>query len=118
MAITKVARTLLVSQSLAAGASVDATELNLSSALGADIYVKITNLGTAPTTVPFVQFYQGEATGIKRKKAPGYGDLVASSVSDPMCSYGPRCMFANVKITAGATQGCTVEVYAQELTNL
>ncbi|MRV72564.1 hypothetical protein GJ700_12685 [Duganella sp. FT92W] len=118
MAITKTARTLLSSQSLAAGASVNATELNLTSALGAEVFVKITNGSSAPTTAPTVTFYSGESTGTKRKKFVASGDTTNNSVNEPSCRFGPSTMYANVTITNGATNGITVEVYAQELTSL
>lgn len=118
MAITKTSRTLLASQSLAAGATVNATELNLSTAVGAEIYVRITNGSSAPTTPPSVTFYAGEATGVKRKKSVASGDTTASSVSDLSCTYGLRNMFANVTIINGATNAVTVEVYAQEATTV
>lgn len=115
---TKTARTLLTSQSLAAGATVNANELNLSTAYGSEIFVKLTNGASAPTTAPVVTFYVGEATGVKRKKATGQGDTVNSSVTDVSCRYALPNMFANVSITNGATNAITVEVYAQEATSI
>lgn len=118
MAVTKNARTLLTSQSLAANASVNATELNLTTALGAEVFVKLTNGGSAPTTAPTVTFYSGESSGTKRKKWQASGDTVNSSVNEPSCKYGPTTMYANVTITNGATNAITVEIYAQELSSL
>jgi hypothetical protein len=118
MAISKTSRTLYASASLAAGASINVTELNLSTAAGARVFVKITNGGTGPSTAPTVKFYSGEATGVKRELAASAGDLVAGSVTHHSCRYGLPDMFANVTITAGATQGCTVECYAQEASSL
>jgi len=118
MAITKTARTLLVSQALAAGATISSSELNLSTAAGADIFVKITNGATAPTTSPITTFFVGEATGVKRKRYTASGDTVANSVTDISCTYSLRNMFANVTITNGATNPITVEVYAQEATTV
>jgi hypothetical protein len=118
MAITKTARTLLTSQSLSAAASVNSSELDLSTKPGARIFVKITNSSSAPTTAPVVKFYSGEATGVKRLLFSISGDLVINSVTDLSCRYSLPDMFANVTITAGATNGCTVEVYAQEATTI
>lgn len=118
MAITKAARTLLPSQALAAGAVISATELNLSTAPGARIFVKITNGATAPTTAPSVTFHSGEATTVKRNLYTAAGDLVVNSVTHLSCRYSLPDMFANVTITAGATNGCTVEVFAQEASTL
>ena len=118
MAITKTARTLLVSQSLTAGASINATELNLSTAPGARVFVKITPNGTAPTTAPSVKFFSGEATGVKRDLYAASGDVSATVATHISCRYSLPDMFANVTITAGGTQGCTVEVFAQEATTV
>lgn len=118
MTITKTARTLLTSQSLAAATSVNSSELNLSTTAGARIFVKITNGSTAPTTAPTVTFYSGEATGVKRKLFTVTGDTINSSVFDFSCRYSLPDMFANVTILNGATNAITVEVYAQEATSL
>lgn len=112
MPATKVASTLLVSQSLAAGGTINAAELNLSTAYAGQIFVKLTNGATAPTTAPTVTFYTGEATGIKRVKFITTGDTTNSSINDRFCQYGLADMFANVTILNGATNPITVEIYA------
>ena len=116
MAATKTSRTLLASQALAAAASVNTAELNLSAAYGALATVKLTNGATAPTTPPVVKFYIGESTGTKRLYWQGYGDVVNGSVTDVVCEIPPSSMFLNVTVTNGATNAITVEAYAQELT--
>ena len=113
MALSKSSTTLLASQSLGAGASVNVTELDLTGKNAAHIFVKITNGSPAPTTPPTVIFYAGEASGVKREIARGAGDITASSVNHPNCRYSLANMFANVTITNGATNAITVEVYAQ-----
>lgn len=118
MPITKTARTLLVSQSLAAGAAINSSELNLSTAAGAEVFVRITNGATAPTTAPVATFFAGEATGVKRRRYTASGDTVANSVTDIPCTFSLHNMFANVTITNGATNPITVEVYAQEATTV
>jgi|WetSurMetagenome_2_1015567.scaffolds.fasta_scaffold668764_2 hypothetical protein len=119
MTATKTARTLLTSQSLAAATAVNASpELNLSTAYGALVAVKLTNGSTAPTTAPVVKFYVGESTGTKRLFYTASGDTVNSSVNDIVCEIPPSAMFVNVTITWGATTGGTVEAYAQELTSI
>ena len=118
MAAAKTAKTLLASQALAAAASVNATEWNMSTAYGGLAAVKLTNGGSAPTTVPVVKFYVGEATGIKRLLYTASGDTVASSVNDLVCEIPPGAMFVNIGVTNGATNAITVEAYAQELTTL
>lgn len=117
MAISKNQRTLLTSQSLGAAASVNATELNLSTAVGALVNVLLTNGGTAPTTAPVVKFYTGDATGKKYLFFQASGDTTNSSVNNIPCRFPKETMFANVTITNGATNAITVEVYAQEFTS-
>lgn len=118
MAATKTARTLLTSQALAAATAVTATELNLSTAYGAIVSVKLTNGATAPTTAPVVQFFTGESTGTKRLFYTASGDTVNSSVNSINCDIPADAMFVNVTITNGATNAITVEAYAQELTTI
>lgn len=119
MAITKTARTLRASASLAAAATANCTELNLSTAGGAIINVLLTNGGTAPTTAPTVKIYTGEASG--KKTALFYtatGDTVNSSVTPIVCRIPAQAMFVNVDIINGATNAITAEAYAQELTTV
>lgn len=118
MSATKTSRTLLASQALAAAASVNGTEWNLSTAYGGRLCVRLTNGASAPTTAPAVTFYTGEASGVKRKLYSAAGDTVANSVTDLSCEYGLADMFGNVTITGGATNGITVEAYGQEATGL
>jgi hypothetical protein len=119
MVATKTSCTLLTSQSLAAATSINATtELNLSTAYGALVTVKLTNGASAPTTAPTVTVYVGEATGVKRKFYQVAGDTVASSVNDFVCEIPAPGMFVNVTILNGATNAITVEAYAQELTTI
>ena len=99
MASTHTAKTLLTSQALAAGASVNATEWNLSTAYGGLAAVKLTNGGTAPTTAPVVKFYVGESTGTKRLYYQASGDIVNSSINDIICELPPGTMFANITLS-------------------
>lgn len=118
MASTHTSRTQLTSQALAATASVNGTEWNNSAAYGGIMNVRLTNGGTAPTTVPTVTFYTGDATGVKQKFYTASGDTVSNSVTDISCIFPMGSMFNNVTITWGATTGGTVEAYAQELTTI
>lgn len=115
---TKTARTLLSSQSLAGAASVNASELNLSTAYGALVAVRLTNGGTAPTTAPNVKFYAGHATGIKHLFYTASGDTVNNSVIDLIADYPLGAMFVNITITNGATNAITVEAFAQEASTI
>lgn len=116
MAATKTAKTLYASASLAAATSVNATEWNMTTAYGGIAAVKLTNGGTAPTTVPVVKFYVGESTGTKRLLYTASGDTTNSSVNDLVCEIPASAMFVNITVTNGATNAITVEAYGQELT--
>lgn len=118
MSATKTARTLYSSNSLAANASVNATEWDLRTAYGGLAAVKLTNGASGPTTAPVVKFYVGEATGTKRLLYTATGDTVNNSVTDLVCELPPATMYCNVTITNGATNAITVEAYGQELTAL
>lgn len=119
MAATKTPRTLLTSQSLAAGASVNTTELNLTTAYAGTVaFVRLTNGATAPTTAPTVTFYTGESTGTKRKRFIASGDTTNNSVNDIPFVTSQGDMFLNITITGGATNAITVESYAQEATTI
>ena len=118
MAASKTSKTLLTSQSLSAGSSVNATEWDTSTCYGGLAAVKLTNGGSAPTTAPVVKFYVGESTGTKRLLYQVSGDTVNSSVNDYVCDIPAGAMFVNVTITNGATNAITVEAYGQELTGI
>lgn len=118
MAATKAQKVLLASQSLAAAASVNTTEWNMSTAYGGRAFVRLTNGATAPTTAPTVKFFSGDATGKKYLLFTATGDTVANSVTDLSCEYGLADMFANATITNGATNAITVEAYGQEASAL
>ena len=118
MASTHTQRTLLTSQALSAGASVNATEWDLTTAYGGVAVVRLTNGGTAPTTAPTVSFYVGSATGVTRLLWQGSGNTTNSSVTDVPCVIPLGVMFVNITITWGATTGGTVEAYGQETTTI
>jgi hypothetical protein len=117
MAISKTARTLRASASVAAGATANCTELDLSAKSSAIINVLLTNGASAPTTAPVVNIYTGEATG--KKTVLFYtqsGDTANNSVKPVVCRIPKAAMFVNVDIIGGATNAITAEAYAQELT--
>lgn len=115
---TKTAKTLLSSQSLAAGTSVDITEWDMTGVYGGCIIIRITNGSSAPTTAPTMNFYSGHATGVKRLRDTRTGDTTNSSVRDFECAYELYHMFANATITNGATNAITVEAFGQEATTI
>lgn len=118
MSATKGQKVLLASQALAAGASVDVAEWNMTGAYGGSLIVRITNGASAPTTTPIIKFFSGDASGKKYDRYQAAGDTVNSSVIDRECEYGVQHMFANARITNGATNAITVEAYGQEASGL
>lgn len=118
MASTHTSRTLRASASLAAATAANGTEWNNSTAYGGMVVVRLTNGASAPTTVPTVVFYVGDATTVKRQFYTASGDTVNNSVTDIVCEIPAGAMFVNVTITNGATNAITAEAYAQELTTV
>jgi hypothetical protein len=118
MAATKTPRQLLASQTLAAGASVNVAEWNLSTAYGGKLCIRITNGSSPPASAPVVTFFSGDATGKKYKQYSAAGDVVASSQNDIYFTYGLEDMFANATIQNGGGNSITVEAYGQEATTI
>jgi hypothetical protein len=120
MAATKTQRQLIAAgSSIAANASLNASEWNLSTAYGGLLNVQLSLPGSAPTTVPTVSVYTGDATGKKYLFAKFSGSVTAGDY--PMnfpVELPPSAMFANVTITNGATNGITAEAFGQELTGI
>lgn len=119
MATTKNSRTMRASASLAASTTANCTELDLSTKYGVLINVLLTNGSSAPTTVPTVKIYTGEATGKKTVLLyTATGDTTNSSVTPVVCRIPASAMFVNIDIINGATNAITAEAYAQELTSI
>lgn len=119
MAASKTSKTLLTSQSLGAGASVNTTEWSMSTCYGGLAAVKLSLPGSAPTTVPVVTFYVGESTGTKRRLFSSAGSVTSGDYPiDIVCEIPPSAMFCNITILNGATNSITVESYGQELTSI
>jgi hypothetical protein len=118
MAASKTSRTLRASASLSAGATANCTEWDLQTAYGGLATVRLTNGASAPTTVPTVKVYVGEATGVKRLLSQQTGDTVNSSVTDIVVEIPWGAMFVNIDIINGATNAITADAYGQELTTI
>lgn len=118
MPATKTAKALLASQTKFANASVNTAEWNMSAAYGGLATVRLTNGASAPTTAPVVNFFVGEASGVKRLIYQAAGDTVTNSVNDIVFEIPAGAMYVNISITGGATNGITVEASGQELTGL
>ena len=118
MPSTKTSRTILASVSNAAGATVNGTELNLSTKYGALVCGKITNGGTGPTIGCDMVVYVGEATGTKREFSRQTAPTTNSLVTDFVVEIPPSAMFVNVTFTGNTGQAVTVECLAQELSTI
>jgi hypothetical protein len=119
MPATKTSRTLLTSQSLGAGATVNATEWNQTTAYGGLLCVRLSLPGSAPTTAPVVRFFVGEATGVKRLFYTATASTTAGDYPlDFVCELPQGTMFANATIVNGATNAINVDAFGQELTNI
>lgn len=118
MAATKTSKTLRASASLAAATAANTTEWSMATCYGGLAVVRLTNGGSAPTTAPVVEFFVGDATGVKRLFYKSTGDTTNSSVTDIVCELPAATMFCNITITNGATNAITAEAYGQELTTV
>jgi len=118
MAATKTSKTLRASASLAAATAANATEWSMTTCYGGLAVVRLTNGASAPTTAPVVEFFVGDATGVKRLFFKSTGDTTNSSVTDIVCELPAATMFCNITITNGATNAITAEAYGQELTTV
>lgn len=118
MPTTHTARTLRTSASLAASTAAVCTEWDNTTKYGGIVCVRLTNGAAAPTTAPQVQFFTGEATGVKRQYYAQAGDTVANSVIDVVCEFDHKPMFVNVTITNGATNAVTADAVVQEVTTV
>ncbi len=99
-----------VASTLAAGTPNNATEWDMSALLSGLITGVLTNGGTAPTTAPFVVFYAGESTGVKREIWRMGGDIVANSITPIVFRVPKEVKFLNVTATGGGTTGGTWEL--------
>ena len=119
MAVTKNLRTIIAAAtSNAAGATTTGTAINLTTALGGFLTVKITNGATAPTAVAQAQVLtSGDNTNFKLANV-----LFGPSGNNQIASYGleiaPSVMYLRVDVTDNTVQAVTCEAFLQELTGI
>jgi len=118
MPAAKTSRILLASVSNGAGATVNATELDLSTKYGALVCARITNGATGPTIGCDFVVYTGDVTGDKREFSRQTAPVTNNAVTDFSVEIPPSAMFVNVTFTGNTGQDVTVECHAQELTAL
>lgn len=119
MAATKTKRALIAAAtSNAAAATTSGTEVNLSTAYGGLLVVRITNGATGPTVGPDVVVYAGSATGEKREYSRQTGPTTNSAVTDFAIDIPPGLMFLNLDITGNTGQAVTAEAFMEELSTI
>lgn len=119
MAVTKTARTLKASGSLAAGATENGTAIDLSTALGGLLTAKITNGATGPT-IPCSLYVEVSAdAGSSWKLFRQFTALLGNSIVTEFAIDIPASvMEVRARFTGNTAQAVTVEAYLQELTSI
>lgn len=115
MALTKASAALVSSQSVPAGTSVNGS-LNLNSVYGGEILWKITNGGSAPTTVPTIEIQASDDNVNWYRIALVTGDLTASSINSSFVPCPVARMYVKAICTAGATNASTMAVMMEQTT--
>ena len=118
MPATKTKRTILTSQSLAAGANVNGTESNQTTAYGAFLIGRITNGATGPTVGCDMVVTYGGATGEKFGEDRQTALVTAGLVNDLKVDIHPAAMFVNVQFVGHTGQPVTVECFLMELSTI
>jgi hypothetical protein len=118
MSATKTKRTMLSSSSVAAGTPTNGTQVDLSTAYGGLLTVKMTNGGTGPTVPCNAYVYVGGATGEKKLLCKLLGDSVNGSVNEYTVEIPATAMFLNITFADNTVQPVTCEAYVQELTTI
>jgi hypothetical protein len=115
---TKTARTMKSSAAVTAGATAALTEVDLSTAFGGTLVVRITNGATGPTTDTTITIYAGHATTVERIFAEAVAGQTNNGVYDLVFQIPSSVMFVGGDIVAGASNNITAEAYLQELTSV
>ena len=117
MALTKNDTTIVASASNAAGATTRGT-IDLSSAYGGIVTMKITNGGTAPTLQCEGRVLISHADTLPTAASAGAdwktiwrfgGGTVASAVTEQSFQFGPEVRHLEVEFTGNTVQAVTVE---------
>lgn len=118
MAVSKTARTLQGSASNAAGGTTTGTAVNLTTALGMLVTVKMTNGGTGPTVGCTCRIeVSNDNTNWKTYQSVTH-DIVANGVNEWMFNLPPPTMYARSVFTGNTGQAVTVEAFGHELTTI
>jgi hypothetical protein len=124
--VTKAARTVVASASNAASATTRGT-VDLRTALGGLLTLKITNGGTGPTVQCEGRVLVAHDTGATPTAASAGADwktvwrfgggTTVSAVTEQSFEFGPEVMHLEVEFTGNTGQAVTVEAYLSEISN-
>jgi hypothetical protein len=119
MAATKNLRTIIAAAtSNGAGATTTGTVVNLTTAYGGFVTLKLTNGGTAPTVAAQFNVYtSGDNTNFKLFQV-FVGDLVNNSVNQWSLDIAAPVMYVRVDCLGNTVQAVTCEAFLQELTTI
>ena len=124
MALTKNDTTIVASASNAAGATTRGT-IDLSSAYGGIVTMKITNGGTAPTLQCEGRVLISHADTLPTAASAGAdwktiwrfgGGITANAVTEQSFQFGPEVRHLEVEFTGNTVQAVTVEAVASTYT--
>lgn len=103
----------------AAGATTNGTAVDLSTAYGALITIKLTNGGTAPAVAPYADIQvSGDVGGTWKSFYKVGGDTVPSSVNEFAIEVPAPAMRTRVVVGGNTVQPVTCEAFAQVLTGI
>lgn len=124
--LTKTPRTLVASGSNAAGATTRGT-LDLRTAQGGLLTLKITNGATGPTVQCQANILAAHNSGSTPTAASAGtdwktlwsvgGGTIANAITEQSMEVGPGVMHLEVEFTGNTGQAVTVEAYLSEITN-
>jgi hypothetical protein len=126
MALTKTARTIVASASNAAGSTTRGT-LDLETAYGGFLTLKITNGGTGPTVQCTANVLVAHDATLPAAGSAGPnwktiytvgGGTAASAVTEMGMPIDPSIMALEVEFAGNTGQSVTVEAYLSELTSI
>lgn len=119
MAATKSLSTIIAAgTSNAAAGTTTGAAVNLTTAYGAEVTIKLTNGATAPTIAATAKvFISGDNTNYKLFYQIA-GDLVASSVNEFALDIPAAVMYLRVDVTGNTGQAVVCEAFAQVLATI
>lgn len=115
---TKTARTFQSSTSNAAGGTTTGTAVNLTTALGCAVVLKVTNGATGPTVGCTVKIEVSNDTTNWFTWYAATASVTASAVNEFSVDLPPAIMYARSKFEGNTGQAVTVEAVGHELTSI